>query len=609
MIKKTFDSYKNNIFSFIFGPLLKMIEAVFDLLIPLFMKAIIDLSKYNDPEAIPNPFSSNLAKFIRSFGTWIYGNQSLNDAMIGFVIILVMGIIGFMVTMVTQYIAAKTAMKVGTEVRENLYSKILSFSKKEREKIGSSKLLTILNADTYQVQQGVLIFIRLIVRAPFIILGALTISFILNWKIDLIFLAIIPLILIIVFVIMNKSSKEYMTIQSKLDNLSNSTSDTIEGSKVIRAFNKQDYENSHFNEKTNDYKKSAIHVNKINSLINPLTFAIVSIATVLVVVIGGYPMIESATASDVDFASTIITEVAYLAQIFTTLVQLTNVVLVLTKARVSRKRVDSVLSIEPLISNDPNNITKNIKIDEEIIRFDNVSLGYEDEGNFALTDISFSLNKGQSLGIIGGTGSGKSSLINLIERFVDCSKGDVFYKGENIKKYNLSNLRSEIGFVPQKSTLFKGTIKSNLLMANENATDLDIEKALKYSMAHEFVSKYDDYINHEVEEEGKNFSGGQRQRLCIARALLKNPETIILDDSTSALDLLTDKKVRENIYTNFNGITKIIVSQRVSTIMDCDLILVLDGGHLVGKGKHDDLLKDCDIYRETYESQVKKEAE
>lgn len=609
MIKKTFDSYKNNILSFIFGPMLKMIEAIFDLLIPLFMKSIIDLSKYGDANNIPNPISSSLAKFIRFFGTWVYGNQSVNDSLIGFVIIIVMGIVGFLITMITQYIAAKTAMKVGTQIRETLFNKILSFSKKEREKIGSSKLLTILNADTYQVQQGVLIFIRLIVRAPFIIIGALVISLILNWKIGLIFIAIIPLILFVVFFIMNKSSKKYMDIQSQLDGLSNKTSDTVDGAKVIRAFNKQTVENNDYSIKTNDYKKAAISTNKLNSLINPLTFAIISVATLCVVLIGGSPMINSASETNVEIASTIITEVAYLAQIFTTLIQLTNVVLVLTKSRVSRARVDSVFMLEPSIKDCDNPIVKNINEKEEIISFKEVSLCYEEEGNNAISDISFNLLKGQSLGIIGGTGSGKSTLINLIERFVDPTKGEVFYKGDNLKSYSLSGLRNEIALVPQKSVLFKGTIKSNLLMGNLNASIDDINSALKDAMAYDFVYKNEDNINHEVEEEGKNFSGGQRQRLCIARALIKKPEIIILDDSTSALDLLTDKQVRTNISEKYQGITKIIISQRVSTIMDCDLILVLDGGRLVGKGNHEFLLNNCPIYLETFESQTKKEAE
>lgn len=600
MINKVSDAYKRYWKELVFGPTLKMIEAIFDLLIPLIMKAVIDLSNGKSRDVV----TDKIGNFIKLFGTWV-DNPTLNYALIGGTIILIMGILGFTTTMVTQYIAAKTAVNVGTLVRDSLYKKILSLSKKEREEIGNNKLLTILNADSYQVQQGVLIFIRLIVRAPFIILGALIISLILNWQIGLIFLCIIPLILLVVFVIMSKASKEYLSIQGKLDSLSNKTSDTLDGAKVIRAFNREDYENKKFESATADYEKNAIKVGKLNAFINPLTFAIIALATTFVILFGGLPIFEA--SENTALSSTIITEVAYLAQIFTTLVQLTNVVMVLTKANVSSKRVDSVLTITPKIVDKEDAITKDIKDGDEILSFNSVSLGYKDSGNLALTDIDFKINKGQSLGIIGGTGSGKSTLINLVERFLDASSGEVDYKGINIKDYRLQSLRNEIGFVPQKSVLFKGTLESNLKTSNPNASEEEMTSALKNAMAYDFVSKYDDYLNHEVEEGGKNFSGGQRQRLCIARALVKNPEIIILDDSTSALDLLTDKTVRENIHNNYKGITKIIVSQRVSTVKDCDLILVLEAGKIIGKGNHEELLRDCKAYYETYESQTKKE--
>ncbi len=600
MINKVSDAYKRYWKELVFGPTLKMIEAIFDLLIPLIMKAVIDLSNGKSRDVV----TDKIGNFIKLFGTWV-DNPTLNYALIGGTIILIMGILGFATTMVTQYIAAKTAVNVGTLVRDSLYKKILSLSKKEREEIGNNKLLTILNADSYQVQQGVLIFIRLIVRAPFIILGALIISLILNWQIGLIFLCIIPLILLVVFVIMSKASKEYLSIQGKLDSLSNKTSDTLDGAKVIRAFNREDYENKKFESATADYEKNAIKVGKLNAFINPLTFAIIALATTFVILFGGLPIFEA--SENTALSSTVITEVAYLAQIFTTLVQLTNVVMVLTKANVSSKRVDSVLKITPKIVDKEDAITKDIKDGDEILSFNSVSLGYKDSGNLALTDIDFKINKGQSLGIIGGTGSGKSTLINLVERFLDASSGEVDYKGINIKDYRLQSLRNEIGFVPQKSLLFKGTLESNLKMSNPNASEEEMTSALKNAMAYDFVSKYDDYLNHEVEEGGKNFSGGQRQRLCIARALVKNPEIIILDDSTSALDLLTDKTVRENIHNNYKGITKIIVSQRVSTVKDCDLILVLEAGKIIGKGNHEELLRDCKAYYETYESQTKKE--
>ena len=609
MIKRVSEAYKHNLFHLIVGPLLKMIEAVFDLLIPLFMKAVIDLQKYGDPEYIPNKASQTLGKFLRELFTFSATNQPLNDALNGLVVILVMSVIGFAATMVTQYVAAKTALKVGSEVRSSIYQKSLQLSKSEKEKIGTSKLLTILNSDTYQVQQGILIFIRLIVRAPFIVIGALIVSFLLDYRIGIVFAIIVPLILLIVFLVMRQSSKGYVQIQSQLDDISNKSSDTISGIKVIKSLNREGYEQTEFSKKTSSYHKKAVRVNKINSLINPLTFAIIASATIMVVFIGGNSILQSTSNEGVLLATTIMAEVSYLAQISFTLMQLTNVVLILTKAKVSRKRCDEVLAIIPSIQSSDESITKVVDDGDSIISFDNVSFAFEEGGNFALKDISFSLNKGQSLGIIGGTGSGKSTIISLIERFVDRSEGSITYKGEDIKNYNLNSLRKEIALVNQKSSLFKGTIKSNMLIANPDASDEDIINALVDAQAYEFVSKYDDTISHPVEEEGKNFSGGQKQRLCIARALVKKPEIIILDDSTSALDLLTDKKVRNNIESNYKGITKIIVSQRVSTVSNCDQIIVLDGGHLLDIGTHEQLLKTSQVYKETYESQVRKEGE
>ena len=611
MISSTRESYKRHLPALILGPMLKMIEAIFDLLIPLFMKAVIDMSTFNGVRALDNetnPFLIGISHFLSLFGTWIPNNENLNYAIIGGTIILLMGVLGFSVTMITQYIAAKTAVACGSEIRDSLYEKILSLSKREREEVGNEKLLTILNADSYQVQQGVLIFIRLIVRAPFVILGALVISLILNWQIGLIFVCIVPLILFVIFYIMRKSSKEYLGIQNKLDDLSDRADDTLVGSKVIRAFNSQNYENRHFEEDTLDYQTKAIHVSKLNALVNPLTFAITSLATASVLLFGGLPIVNG-DAGAIASSTTIITEVAYLSQIFVTLVQLTNVVMILTKANVSAERVNSVLALQPKIKEEKDAKTKHIENGEDLLSFDHVSLAYKEGGNKALEDISFSLKKGSSLGIIGGTGSGKSTLLSLMERFLDPSEGKVLYKGIDLKEYSLSAFRSELGLVPQKSVLFKGTIASNMRMAEPKATEEEMIAALKDSLAYEFVSHYEDGLNHPIEESGHNYSGGQRQRLCIARALLKNPEMILLDDATSALDLLTDKKVRENLRNHYPQTTKVIVSQRVSTVSDCDLILVLEGGRLIGKGNHEELMQNCKAYKEIYESQVRKEGE
>ena len=599
MINKVSESYKHHILTIALGPFLKIIEAIFDLLIPLFMKAIIDLNQYDDPNNIPNALSSVFAKLIRLINPTSGG---ISDALTGGIIILVMGILGYIITMCAQYLAAKASVNVGTEVRSSLYQKILMLSKKEREQISNSKLLTLINSDSYQLQHGVLLFVRLVVRAPFILLGSLIFSFILDWRVGLAFTAIVPLILLVNFLVLRKSSKGYLDIQSELDNISNQTSETVEGARVVRASNNQENEYSKFSSKTESYQDKSIKVNRLNALINPLTFAITSIVLIVIILLLQNDLFS---ADNVNITSTIIAEMSYLAQIFFVVVQLSMVIVELVKASVSRKRIDSVLSINPSIVNVSNPKTGEVKDNEPIIKFDHVSFSFNEDSYF-LNDLDFEIRKGETFAIIGGTGSGKSTVINLIERFYDVSKGHILYKGISLKEYDLSSLRKDIGLVNQKSSLFKGTIKSNYLMSNPTASDEDIIEALKNAQAYEFVSKYEDTINHEVNEGGLNYSGGQRQRLCIGRALVRKPEILILDDATSALDLLTDKKIRDYI-SSIKDMTKIIVSQRVATIMHADYILVLDGGKVVGQGKHNDLLNNCPIYKEIYETQIKKE--
>ena len=601
------DSFKKHLFSFIFGPALKLIEAVFDLLIPLFMKAVIDLAKYGDVSLFPNNafISKSLANFIRLFPSFNFDNRIISDAIICFIIILSMGLVGFAITMITQYIAARTASEVGYDIRKMTFEKIMTLSKKNREQIKQSKLLTILNADTYQVQQGVLIFIRLIVRAPFIILGALIISFLLSVECGFVFLSIIPLVLFIVLFIMKKSSKGYLDIQSKLDDISLKTSDTIEGIKVIKAFNKQEKENNAFIEKSNAYKNKSLKVSKINALINPLTFALVSIATISIVLFGGNSILATASSESVLYATTIITLISYLSQIFFTLVQMSNVVLILTKANVAKSRIDNVLKIVPSTEINIESIIPEIK-EESLLKFDNVYLRFEEDGNNALKNISFTLKKGESLGIIGGTGSGKTSLINLIERFFNPSEGEIYFDGKNIKTMDLSYLRSKISLVSQKPMFLKGSVAYNIALSNQFDKQKVID-VLEKAQAKEFVDKFDDNIFHIINEGGTNLSGGQRQRINIARGLYKDSELLILDDATSALDLLTDKKVRDNIFA-IKDLTKIIVSQRVATVKDCDNIIVLDKGEIINYGNHEQLLITSSIYKEIYESQIKKEA-
>ncbi len=585
--------------AFILGPTLKIIEAIFDLFIPLFMKAIIDLNQYLEPNNIPNALSRAFASFIRLFP---YENNPLNDALVGGGIILAMGVVGYAITMTAQYIAAYTSSNVGKEVRDALYHKILLLSRREREEIGNSRLLTIVNSDTYQLQQGVLLFTRLVVRAPFILVGSLIFSFILDWRVGIAFLVIVPLILLVNILVLRKSSKAYLEIQKDLDNLSSSTSEVVEGARVVRASNSEKLENNKFNNKTDAYLNKTIGVNRINSLINPLTFAITSIVLIVIIYLLRGDLF---TSSNTLVASTIVAEMSYLAQIFFVTVQLTQAMIDIVKAGVSRRRIDEVLLKEVNIKD--GNITE-VKEDENVplIEFDHVSFSFNEDENSFLKDLSFQIRKGETFGIIGGTGSGKSTIAYLLERFYDVSKGEIRYQGVNIKDYVLASLRNDIALVNQKSSLFKGTIKSNYLMANPTSTDEDIIESIKEAEAYEFVSKYEDGISHEVLEGGSNFSGGQRQRLCIGRALNKHSKILILDDATSALDLLTDKRIRERLDKK-KDITKIIISQRISTIQNADYILVLEGGKVVGLGRHESLLKDSPIYKEIYDTQIKKE--
>ena len=603
-IKRVRESYKNHIVALVFGPLVKVLEAIFDLFIPLVMKAIIDLNQYSEPSAIPNSISSFIAKIIRLFGVWIKDNAQLNDAIVGTVIILIMAILGFLVTMLAQFIAASTAVSVGGQIRLSLYKKILSLSKKDKERMGNSYIQTVLNNDVYQVERGVLIFIRLIVRAPFIILGSIVFCFILDWKIGLAFAFIAPAVFISLFLILNKSNKQFSVIQKSLDDVTDKTTDTINGARVIKAFDSLDYETSKFSQSNDEYFKKSISVQKNNALINPIVFEITSLVTIFVVFILMPALFNSDAAYKVILTSSLIAAMAYLAQIFFATIQLSSVLLDLTKAGVSRRRINSVFSIHNSIVTAENPISKTVNVGEEILSFSNVYFSFDEkEEHFALEDVSFNIKKGNTIGIIGGTGSGKSTIINLIERFYNPSMGQIRYKGVELESYDLVDLRNNIGLVNQKSFLFNGSIRDNFLMAKPDATDKEIEQVLKVAEAYDFVFKMPNNIESKVKEGGINLSGGQRQRLCIARALVKNPEILILDDSTSALDYLTDKNIRLKL-KEMKDLTKIIISQRVSTICDCDLILVIDRGRVIGQGKHDDLMKTCNIYNEIAKSQM-----
>ena len=597
MVNKVNEAYKHNIVGIIIGPLLTVIEAIFDLMIPLFMKAIIDLCQYSEPINIPNAISSRFASFIRIFN---YPISPTNDTLVGGAIILAMGIFGYAITMVAQFMAAKSATDVTKEVRDSLFNKILHLSKKDKEKIGEAKLLTIINSDTNQLQQAVLLFVRLIVRVPVILIGSLIFSYILDYRVGIAFTVIVPLIIIINAYILNKTSKKYILIQEKLDDINKNTLEVSKGSRVVRSSNSTSKEIDTFKNKTTNYQNETMKVNKINAFINPLTFALTSLVLVVIILLLQKDLFSSLGGS---IASTIIAEMAFLSQIFFVTVQLTSATNDIAKGHVSKKRIDEVLSIS---TKEELSSSKEIETDS-ILSFKDVCFSFSNNEEYFFKDLSFDIKKNSSFGIIGGTGSGKSTLVNLIERFYEINKGNIYLEGKDIKSISKNDLRKDISLVNQKASLFKGSIKDNLLMGNPNASTDEMWDALKKAEAYEFVNKYEDKLEHLILEGGTNLSGGQKQRLCIARSLLKESKILILDDSTSALDLLTESKIRRAL--GEMDITKIIISQRVASIRNCNQIMVLDNGVIVGLGTHNELMKKCDIYKEIYNSQIEEENE
>ena len=594
MITSIKDSLKRNFILLIIGPAIKIIEAFFDLIIPLFMKAIIDLSFNQGHDKV----TSIIVSVIKSLPK-LNSNEIINYCLVGGIFILLMGIIGFSTTMVTQLLAAKCASNVGTDIRHALYEKALNLNKKEISDISINRIQIAINSDSFQLQQGVLFFIRLITRTPVIIFGSLFFSILLNLEIGLLFISLIPGVSFIIYFFMSKTSKQYLIIQEDLETLTARVNDTIIGNKVIKVFNKELYENNKFKMNVDEYKRHVNIASKYNAFINPLTFSLVTIIIIFTLVISST---KSVNSTNVVIPSTLITLVAYLDQIFLTIIVFVNLMVILTRSLVSSKRINNILSINPSIT-DNNGFVKNIKSKEEYISFDNVTFKYFENSNPVIENITFKINKGESIGIIGPTGSGESTLAYLIDSLIKPSSGILKYKGINIDQYNLKVLREEISFVFQKSVLLNGTIKSNILLNNINASDNDINHVLKISLADKFVNNYKEKIDHIVFESGKNYSGGERQRLSIARGLIKNSELLILDDSTSALDLLSEKKIRENISKYYPKLTKIIISQRVSSIINCDKILVIDSGKQLGFGTDNELLKKSKIYKEIFESQ------
>lgn len=566
---KYLKKYKKHL---ILGPIFKLLEAVFELIVPVVMAKIIDVG-----------IAEKDVHYILSMGGAL----------------LLLAVVGLAAALFCQYVATVCSQGFGTEVRSVLFDHINSLSMNEMDKFGVSSMVTRFNSDINQMQLGVAMLIRLAIRAPFLVVGATISAIILKPSISWIFLVTAPLVAFVLYIIMSKTIPEYTKNQAKLDKITSIARENFSGIRVVRAFTEQEREQARFEKSTEDYAKSVIAIGRISALLNPLTFLIINLAIVAILYFGGLKINSSLMTQ-----GELIAFVNYMTQISLALVVVANMVVLFSKSYASAKRVSELLATEPKVKDDGN--TQVIPVENApAISFKNVSFKYGN-GGYALKNLTTDIYKGQTIGIIGGTGSGKSTIINLLPRFYDATEGEVLIDGVDIKKYPFSQLRQKIGLVPQQSMLFAGTIKSNMLWQKQDASDEEIYHALKIAQAYDFVESKKDKLDSVVQQKGKNFSGGQRQRLCIARAVVGKPEILILDDSMSALDFATDLALRRAINKDLpKDTTKIIISQRATSIKNADLIIVMDKGEAVGIGKHSELLKNCDVYREIYESQQK----
>lgn len=561
----------------IVGPLFKLLEAILELLLPTIMALVIN-----------NGVITKDTSYVLKMGS----------------LMLCMSVLGFISSLVCQYFAARASQGFGTNLRNTLFQHISSLSYRELDSLGTPSLINRITNDVNQLQLAVAMLIRLVVRAPFICIGAIIMAMLLNFKLSLILIATTPFFAIILYFFITKTSPIYRLYQQKLDKLSTIVRENLSGVRVIRAFAKIPVEEARFKESNEDLTHTAIHVGRISALLNPLTSLVMNLAIIVLLWVGGY-QINSGSLS----AGTIIAFVNYITQILLALIVVSNLIVIFTKASASANRINELLHTDASIKD----ISKgSLLISNEntpAIEFKDVSFSYSSTGDMALENISITIEKGETIGIIGGTGSGKSTFINLIPRLYDVDTGEILINNVNIKEYPLVELRKIIGIVPQKSELFSGTIIENLRLGNEAASEEEEEviKASKIAQAHEFISTLPDGYNTKVSRGGANFSGGQKQRLTIARALIKKPSILILDDSSSALDFATDAALRNALKENLGDMTVLIVSQRVSTIKDSSKIIVFDDGYIAGVGTHSQLMTNCEIYKEICLSQLSNE--
>ena len=559
----------------VMAPLFKLLEASFELFVPLVMAAIID-----------HGIGQADGVYVLKMGG----------------VLIALGLIGLVCSITAQYFAAKAATGFSTELRHELFEHIQKLSYTKMDTIGTSTLITRMTSDINQVQSGVNLVLRLFLRSPFIVFGAMVMAFTVDVKAALVFVAAIPLLSLVVFGIMLITMPLYRKVQSNLDAVLGITRENLTGVRVIRAFNKEADEKQRFEQQNQMLTDAQKFVGKISGLMNPVTYIIVNGALIVLIYTGALRV-----DAGIITQGQVVALVNYMSQILVELVKLANLIITVTKAFACGNRIQSVFEEETGMTEGSEGWTDPGEADTPVVEFDHVNLRYAGAGEDSLTDISFRAMPGQTIGVIGGTGSGKSSVVNLIPRFYDATEGSVRIQGKDARDYRLEELRSHIGMVPQKAVLFQGTIAQNLRWGKENATEAELEKAIEISQAKEFVDGKEDRLNYQIEQNGKNLSGGQRQRLTIARALVRDPEILILDDSASALDFATDAKLRKAIRQMDSHPVVFIVSQRASSIQYADQILVLDDGELAGIGTHAELMESCEIYREIYESQFEKE--
>ena len=567
----------------ILAQLFKMLEASFELFVPLVIAAIIDVGIANQDK----PYIVKMC-----------------------FVLIALGIIGLVCSITAQYFAAKAATGVGTGIRHGLFEHIQKFTFTEMDQLGTSTLITRMTSDINQIQSGVNLVLRLFLRSPFIVFGAMIMAFTVDVKAALVFVVTIPLLSLIVFGIMLVTMPMYKKVQADLDQVLLATRENLTGARVIRAFNKEEDETKRFENANQILTDAQKYVGRISGMMNPLTYIIVNGAIIALIYVGAVRVdIGDLTQGQV------VALINYMSQILVELVKLANLIISVTKAAACLKRVESVLAVKPDMNegdvrwkSNSSEADRDLKNKIPVVEFSHVSLTYKGTSDTSLSDINFCAEKGQTIGIIGGTGSGKSSLVNLIPRFYDATDGTVKINGRDIKEYQTENLREHIGVVLQKAVLFKGSIADNLRWGKEDATEQEMYEALDISQAREFVDTKQGGLEFQIEQGGRNLSGGQKQRMTIARALVRKPEILILDDSASALDFATDAALRKSIKEMKNQPTVFIVSQRAASIQYADQIIVLDDGAMAGIGTHEELLKDCPVYQEIYYSQFPKEA-